>query len=287
MYGNDGWPAGAQPAQYPPQQAPAAWGGPPPVQAPAWGGPPPQQAPAWGGPPPQAAQQAPAGPPPDPDELMGGGYKAAQFPDQAFGTTVGGTIVAAPHTTQQRDFDSGQLKFYPDTGAPAWQIVVPVQAQRATGDDDGVRAFYLKGQMKQAAQLAVRQAGAAKLEQGGQLFMRYVRDEPNARGRGKPKKIYEGKYVPPAGGSTPAPAAAPVAPQGAPAQQTAHYPGASGGPTTYAPPAAGGGNGGPQTYSQPPAPAAGYMGAGDVAGAVQAAVEAATPPDPWGNEPPY
>jgi hypothetical protein len=42
------------------------------------------------------------------------------------------------------------------------------------------------------------------------LHIRYVRDEPNSRGRGKPKKIYEARYVPPAGGppapTSPAPA---------------------------------------------------------------------------------
>ena len=62
----------------------------------------------------QAAAQQPARPaatPPDPDELMSGGHKAAAFPDQQFGTTVGGRIVEKPVTTQQLDFDSRQAKF--------------------------------------------------------------------------------------------------------------------------------------------------------------------------------
>lgn len=180
----------------------AVAGGP---QAPAGYGPPPQQ--PWGAPQPQQwlGQQAapqpaarPAVAPPDPDELMSGGHKAAVFPDQQFGTVVGGRIVEKPMTTQQLDFDSRQPKFY-DDGNPMWQVVVAVQAQPATDDDDGIRAFYLKSQMKKAVQEAVRRGGAGRLEVGGELQIRYVRDEPNSRGRGKPKKIYEARYTPPTG----------------------------------------------------------------------------------------
>jgi hypothetical protein len=175
--------------------------------------------PGWGG---QQQRPAPAQvTPPSPDELMSGGHKAAVFPDQQFGHVVGGVIVEAPTTVQQRDFDSGQPKFYED-GNPMWQIVVAVQAVQASGEDDGIRAFYLKTQMKKAVQDAVRISGAARLEVGGTLQIRYVRDEPNSRGRGKPKKIYEARYTPPAGPApaTPAPAA-PAAPLSAVA---AHLP---------------------------------------------------------------
>lgn len=173
------------------------WGAP--QQPQAWGNQPPQ---GWAPPPTQAAPQPPQPParpavtPPPPDELMAGGYKGAKFPDGQFGHVVGGEIIAAPETVQQRDFDSGQPKFY-DDGNPMWQIVVPVQAEPATADDDGIRAFYIKAQMKQAVQQALRKAGAARLEVGGVLQIRYVRDEPNSRGRGKDKKIYEARYVPP------------------------------------------------------------------------------------------
>lgn len=182
--------------------------GPPPGYGqPQWA-PPPQQGGVggWGAPQQAAAPARPAAPPPDPDELMQGGHKAATFPDQQFGHTVGGPIVEKPITTQQLDFDSRQPKFY-DDGNPMWQVVVAVQAQPPTEDDDGIRAFYIKAQMKKAVQEAVRRAGAARLEVGGVLHVRYLRDEPNSRGRGKPKKIYEARYTPPAGGAA-APAAA-------------------------------------------------------------------------------
>lgn len=147
--------------------------------------------------------------PPDPDDLMTGGHKAAAFPDQQFGTVVGGPIVEKPRTEQQRDFDSGQPKFY-DDGNPMWQIVVAVQTDQTGDDDDGIRAFYLKSQMKKAVQDAVRRAGAGRLDVGGVLQIRYLRDEPNSRGRGKPKKIYEARYQPPAGQTQSVGAAAPI-----------------------------------------------------------------------------
>lgn len=192
-----------------PQGPPPGWG-----QPPAWGAPAPQQ--GWTPAPQQAPPAArPAVVPPDPDELMSGGHRAAVFPDQQFGTVVGGPIVEKPRTEQQRDFDSRQPKFY-DDGNPMWQVVVAVQAGPASDDDDGVRAFYLKSQMKKAVQEAVRRAGAERLEVGGTLHIRYVRDEPNSRGRGKDKKIYEARYVPavPAAAAQANPAAQATAAQG-------------------------------------------------------------------------
>lgn len=189
---NDGWGA--------PQGGPQGPGG--------FGGP--QQ--QYGAPMPGAGYQPQARPPvtpPDPDELMSGGHKGASFPDQQYGTVVGGPIIDKPVTTQQRDFDSGQPKFY-DDGNPMWQVVVAVQAQPATDEDDGIRAFYLRTQLKKAVQEAVRRAGADRLEVGGVLQVRYVRDEPNSRGRGKDKKIYEARYTAP-GGTAPATQAPPSA----------------------------------------------------------------------------
>lgn len=129
--------------------------------------------------------------------LMGGGVKGAKFPDQQFGTTVTGTITEPPELRQQRDFDDNSLKFF-DDGNPMMQLVVKLQTSErdpADPDDDGVRAVYVKGQLREAVQKAVRAAGADRLEVGGTLTVRYVRDEPNSRGRGKPKKVYTAQYV--------------------------------------------------------------------------------------------
>lgn len=134
------------------------------------------------------------------DLLMGGGVKSAAFPDQQYGTTVGGPIVRPPTVSQQRDFDTNAPLTW-DDGSPRLQIVVHVQTdQRDPADpqDDGVRAFYIKAQMQQAVRDAVRAAGAKGLDVGGHLHITYTRDEPNSRGRGKPKKVYSARYVPPA-----------------------------------------------------------------------------------------
>jgi hypothetical protein len=87
-------------------------------------------------------------------------------------------------------------------------MLVAIQAQPSDGDDDGIRTLYVKGDLKRAAQKAVAQAGAARLEVGGTLQVRYVRDEPNSSGSGLPKKCYEARYQPPAGGQAPAPSPA-------------------------------------------------------------------------------
>ncbi|GAB2952080.1 hypothetical protein GCM10027280_45600 [Micromonospora polyrhachis] len=160
------------------------------------------------------------------DLLMGGGIKSAAFPDQQYGTTVGGPIVREPQVRQQTDFDSGKPKVY-DDGKPVMQIIVHVkttQRDPMTPTDDGVRALYLRGQIQQAVRDAVRAAGAPGLLVGGELHVTYVRDEPNSRGRGKPKKVYEARYTPPPSQGnnalmgdapdSPAPQAATTAPAG-------------------------------------------------------------------------
>lgn len=133
----------------------------------------------------------------DPNQfLMGGGVKSASFPEKQYGTQVGGIIVREPELRQQTDFDDGKPKFY-DNGDPMMQIVVHVQTNErdpSNPEDDGVRAFYIKAQMLQAVRTAVRAAGGKGLAQGGHLTIRYERDEPNSRGRGKDKKIYSAQY---------------------------------------------------------------------------------------------
>lgn len=140
--------------------------------------------------------------------FLGGKVASASFPDREYGTTVGGRIIRDPELMQQRDYTTGDPLFYPDSGKPQMQLVVHVQTDvrdPAVPDDDGVRALYVKGQMRAALIDALRRAGIEPTvgpRKGGQLFMRYERDEPvtlkNGK-RGNPQKIYTGKYLPPAG----------------------------------------------------------------------------------------
>lgn len=186
MYPNDqqwGQPASAPPA--PGYGPPPGWGQPasPP---PGWGAPAPQQPPA-----------SPAVTPPSADDFLTGGHRSGKF--ETFGQVIGGEIVEKPRIEQQTDPKTRVAQFYP-SGDPKWVMLVAVQAQGADGDDDGVRTLYVKADLKRAVQKAIAAAGAERLEVGGVLQARYVRDEPNSSGSGLPKKVYEARYIPPAAG---------------------------------------------------------------------------------------
>lgn len=137
----------------------------------------------------------------DLEQFLGGKTKTAKFQDGAYGSVIGGEIVADPKMVQQRDYDTDELMFFPD-GNPQMQMIVKVQAQPATGDDDGVRAFYVKGQLREAVIDALKAVGAKVPARGGDLQVKYLRDEPvtlkNGK-RGNPKKIHAARYTPPTG----------------------------------------------------------------------------------------
>jgi len=133
------------------------------------------------------------------EDFFAGGAKAAKFEDRAYGSVIGGEIVADPVMRQQRDYETDELMTYPD-GNPMMQMLITVQAQPATEEDDGQRTFYVKGQLKQAVGEALRKAGEKVPRRGGFLWVKYVSDEPvtlkNGK-RGNDKKIHAAKYEPP------------------------------------------------------------------------------------------
>lgn len=167
-------------------------------------------------------------PPSAEDFMFGGGVsrkgRSMKFP--MIGTTNSGTICDTPRTEQQRDPETGDLKFWPPRqgqtiGDPVYQVVVPVQVDlaaspalrsqeviEAAGEDDGVRYFYFSGSKDPASMsslsavaAAVQSAGAKKLEVGGRLTITYVRDMPKRPGASavsKPPKGYVAEYAPPA-----------------------------------------------------------------------------------------
>ncbi|GGS88317.1 hypothetical protein ACFFV7_51080 [Nonomuraea spiralis] len=164
------------------------------------------------------------------DFLMGGGIPSAKF--DTIGTTVGGPISTPPKVEQQKDLDTGELKFWND-GKPMMQMVVTVQTEIRDPeivDDDGQRAFYIKANSLKAVRDAVRRAGAKGIEVGGTLTLTYTGDgEQKTRGK-NPPKLYSATYAPPSAvaandfltGGQPAPQAAPAAPPAAaPAASTA------------------------------------------------------------------
>lgn len=133
------------------------------------------------------------------DDFFAGGVTAEKFEDRQYGTVIGGVITDDPRMTQQRDYTTGEPITYPD-GNPAMQMVVVVQAYEVNGEDDGKRAFYIKGQMKQAVGEALRTAGVRTPARGGKLWIKYTEDKPTTlkNGRpGNPQKIYIAKYEAP------------------------------------------------------------------------------------------
>lgn len=175
--------------------------------------------------------------------LMGGGGKAAKFPDRMYGTTVGGIILGEPEKRQQTDFDTGKPLTW-DDGNPRWQVVITLQTDErdpSDVDDRGERKVYARGQMLMAIRDACKAANAPKgIATGGRLTITYLRDEPNSKGRGNDRKVYSASYMPPGNvammnGSPAAPVANAFGPSGAfvaAPQQVAYAPTPNGGSFT-------------------------------------------------------
>lgn len=153
--------------------------------------------------------------------LMGGGVKSAFSKDDPAGTRRGGRITDQPEVKNQTDFETGEVLTW-DDGSPRKQLVVTVQTdQRDDAEDDGLRRFYVKGNLQKVVRDAVRAAKARGLEVGGELYVtRTGRDEPKRRGMDG-AWLHSAEYVPASTGflnegTSPA---APAAQAAQPAQQ--------------------------------------------------------------------
>ena len=133
--------------------------------------------------------------------LLGRGIPAAKFTDP--GDSHAGTITDMPEVRQQREYGSGKPLFWED-GSPKEQLVVHIATDERDPDvdgDDGVRAIYAKGNMRDAITAAVRRAitrtGVREgLRPGGRLTVTYTGD---GQGNGPiPPKLYAAEYIPPA-----------------------------------------------------------------------------------------
>jgi hypothetical protein len=145
------------------------------------------------------------------------------------GDTITGRITVVPQVQQQKDFTTGESKFWPD-GKPMVQLQVTLatdQRDPDLADDDGTRSVYVKGKMQMAVGEAVRKSGAKYLEPGGLLTITYTGDgEQKQRGM-NPPKLYSAVYAPPTVqaaaaflGTQPAAAATAAAPASPAAQFT-------------------------------------------------------------------
>jgi hypothetical protein len=138
------------------------------------------------------------------DFLFGGGGKAAKF--EEIGDSVEGDITDAV-VGQQTDMETGAPLTWTD-GSPRMQLVVTLQTDDKSADDDGLRRIFAKGgkyevdsgtgtSLKDAIGDAVKKAGAQTLAVGGRLKVGYTGvGKKTNRGFSAPK-LYRATYTPP------------------------------------------------------------------------------------------
>jgi hypothetical protein len=137
--------------------------------------------------------------------LLSAGIRSASF--QNVGDSIVGFIVRQPEVQQQRDFATGEPKFWSD-GNPMMQLRIVLMTEVRDPDDpedSGERAVYIRGNMQRAVAQAVRQAGARGLEVGGKLLIKYSGDGTASQRGFNPPKLYEARYRPPSPEATPVP----------------------------------------------------------------------------------
>lgn len=125
--------------------------------------------------------------------LMGGGARSASF--KAIGDQVQGTILSC--VTRQQTEPGGKLKTY-DDGNPMMQLVVTLLTnEQDDEDDDGLRAIYVKGQLRAALRAAILKAGEHGIAEGGELVVRFSSELPPQTKGFSAAKQYRVGYRPP------------------------------------------------------------------------------------------
>lgn len=115
------------------------------------------------------------------------------------GATVKGTIESL-EMMQQNDFESGAPLWWDEAKTqPRMQLRIVLQTDlrdESITNDDGRRAIYVKGNLQQSVRDAIKKAGADKIEEGGLLAVKYVKDG-KAEGKLNPPKEYVAQYEAP------------------------------------------------------------------------------------------
>ena len=125
--------------------------------------------------------------------LMGGGAKSATFKN--IGDQVQGTILSC--VTRQQTEPGGKAKFYED-GNPMMQLVITLLTnEQEDEDDDGLRAVYVKGQLRAALRAAVLKSGEHGIAEGGELVVRFASEVPPKTKGFSAAKHYKVGYRPP------------------------------------------------------------------------------------------
>lgn len=132
---------------------------------------------------------------PDPDDTSE--FFSESVPAFAFeteGTTAQGHVVSK-EIRQQTDMKTREPKYWPD-GRPAMQMVVILDTGDETEEDDGLRALYVKANLKKAVTAAVKAAKATDLAIGGHLSVTYDSTEKPTQKGFDGAKNYSAIYTP-------------------------------------------------------------------------------------------
>ena len=110
--------------------------------------------------------------------LMGAKARAAFAEGDVPPLTRGGRVIGEPELVQQRDYDTGEPLTW-DDGRPKKQLIIDVQTDlnepnEDFPEDDGVRRFYVKGNLQKAIRQALREARADEVEEGGELYVTFT-----------------------------------------------------------------------------------------------------------------
>ena len=138
------------------------------------------------------------------ENFLNSGGKAAKF--EEIGDRVAGKITDA-RVVDQTDMESGEVLTWKD-GSPRKQLVVSIQTEDVSDDDDGIRNVYAKGgnyevadgkgtSMKSAIAEAVKAAGVKTLETGGKLQIAFTGLGKKTNRAYSAPKLYTARYEPP------------------------------------------------------------------------------------------
>lgn len=134
------------------------------------------------------------------DFLFGGGAKAFQF--ENLNDICHGTVVGKPEIRQQTSLEGEPLTW--GDGSPRKMLVIVVQTDEVTEDDDGQRALYAKGgrfeiaqgeglSMRDAIADAMKAVKAVDIGDGDELWVGYTGIGKAKKGM-SPPKLYSARF---------------------------------------------------------------------------------------------
>jgi len=116
-------------------------------------------------------------------------FPVVKFPEP--GASVTGTVAFPPEDLPVTEFGTRTPVLWPD-GTPKMQTKVVLNT------DEGTFALYARDRILTAIRKAVGDSGAPDVEVGGQITVEFT-EYGKPKAGAQPPKLYEAKYIPPAG----------------------------------------------------------------------------------------